>query len=218
MNNMLIKYIKELIKINYSVDYITHTIQPGDSLNKIAKQYDIAVSSILIQNPSINPNYIYCGQRICIPVRKPFNIKLAEKYTSYPKVAEEITPIEEDESPTTPMEKEVTTPPKEEEVTPPKVREKRKIDVSGKWDTNWGEMILEQTGNNVTGTYEWDNGRISGILSGNLMTGSWSEAPTYSPPRDAGKVDITFEQDAFSGRWGYESEPLSGIWEGTRIY
>ena len=95
---MLVKYIKELIKINYSVDFITHTIQPGDSLNKIAKQYDSAVSSILLQNPTINPNYIYCGQRICIPVRKPSNIKLVEKYTSFPKVAEEITPIKDDES------------------------------------------------------------------------------------------------------------------------
>ena len=49
-------------------------------------------------------------------------------------------------------------------------------------------MKLIQVGNKVTGTYENDNGRISGTVSGDTLEGDWSEAPTYSPPDDAGEI------------------------------
>lgn len=91
------------------------------------------------------------------------------------------------------------------------------LNVSGKWDTNWGEMILNQSGTKVTGTYTHDNGKIEGVLKGNVMTGTWSESLTYSPPKDAGKVELTFTDNSFKGKWGYGDDKLTGSWSGTRI-
>jgi LysM repeat protein len=42
-------------------------IQPGDTLYKIAQEYNVTIASILEANPSIDPNYLRVGQRICIP-------------------------------------------------------------------------------------------------------------------------------------------------------
>lgn len=41
-----------------------YTIQPGDNLGKIAKQYNISVDDILQLNKIDNPNIIYTGQKI----------------------------------------------------------------------------------------------------------------------------------------------------------
>lgn len=50
-----------------------YLIRPGDSLYKIAQIYNVSVASILKANPSINPNYLRVGQRICIPQACPSN-------------------------------------------------------------------------------------------------------------------------------------------------
>ncbi|QED47841.1 glycosyl hydrolase family 18 protein [Cytobacillus dafuensis] len=42
-------------------------ILPGDSIWKIAQQYNTNVNLILLANPSINPNNLYIGQKINIP-------------------------------------------------------------------------------------------------------------------------------------------------------
>lgn len=83
---------------------------------------------------------------------------------------------------------------------------------TGKWDTGHnGLMTLTQTGNSVTGVYEHEGGRITGIVSGNVFTGTWSEAPSYRPPDDAGDMEFTLAADgkSFTGRWRYDS---SGNW------
>lgn len=47
---------------------ITYTVQPGDSLWKIAVKYEIGVSEIIGANPQIsNPNLIYPGQKVYVP-------------------------------------------------------------------------------------------------------------------------------------------------------
>lgn len=47
---------------------ITYTVQPGDSLWKIAVKYEIGVSEIIGANPQIsNPNMIYPGQKVSVP-------------------------------------------------------------------------------------------------------------------------------------------------------
>lgn len=91
------------------------------------------------------------------------------------------------------------------------------IDVSGKWNTNFGEMILNQSGTTVTGTYTHDKGRIEGVLKGNVFIGTWSEAPTYSPSHDAGKVKLIFNNDSFTGKWGSGDDEPTNPWTGTRI-
>jgi hypothetical protein len=82
-------------------------------------------------------------------------------------------------------------------------------------------MVLVQTGNNVTGTYEYQGGRITGTVSGNTLTGTWSESTTYSPPDDAGDVVLTMSGDCHSitGQWRYGSTgDWDGSWSGTRAY
>ena len=88
----------------------------------------------------------------------------------------------------------------------------------GEWDSNWGKMILTQNGSIVTGTYTHDNGRINGTISGNVFTGTWSESASYSPPNDAGDMELTMAADgkSFSGKWRYGSEGSWGNWEGGK--
>jgi hypothetical protein len=89
---------------------------------------------------------------------------------------------------------------------------------AGTWSTNWGTMVLSQSGNQVTGTYTWDSGHIVGTVSGNVLTGTWSEAPTYAPPDDAGDVVLTISPDgqSLSGQWRYDSAGSWYGWSGTR--
>ena len=94
-------------------------------------------------------------------------------------------------------------------------------DFSGKWSTtNFGGMTLIQNGNSVSGSYSHDNGKISGTVTGNILKGTWSEAPSYSPSDDAGDMEFTLAQDgnSWTGRWRYGSSgDWYPDWTGTRI-
>lgn len=48
-------------------NHTAYIIQPGDTLYNIAKTYRVTIASILEANPSVEPNYLRVGQRICIP-------------------------------------------------------------------------------------------------------------------------------------------------------
>ncbi|NPV93325.1 MAG: S-layer homology domain-containing protein [Firmicutes bacterium] len=87
---------------------------------------------------------------------------------------------------------------------------------TGEWETNWGDMILTQTGAKVSGTYTHDDGKIEGTVSGSTLTGTWSEAPSYAPPGDAEEVEFVMSPDgkSFTGKWRYGSEGAWGNWEG----
>ncbi len=61
---------------------------------------------------------------------------------------------------------------------------------NGEWQSKWGRMVIVQNGNNITGTYQHDNGKIKGVIQGNKLTGTWSEAPTYLPPNDSGEFEM----------------------------
>jgi len=91
----------------------------------------------------------------------------------------------------------------------------------GDWKTEqWGKLYLFQEGNKVTGEYEHDNGKLVGAVSGGTLTGTWSEAPSYSPPDDAGDVELTMAPggNSFTGRWRYGSSgDWDGTWNGVRI-
>lgn len=88
----------------------------------------------------------------------------------------------------------------------------------GEWDTNWGKMILTQNDNIVTGTYVHDSGKISGKVSGNKLTGTWSESPSYAAPNDAGDIEFTMSNDgkSFTGSWRYGSSGSWSNWEGGK--
>ena len=52
-------------------DHTVRTVQPGDTLYKIAQAHHVSLSEILASNPGINPDYLVIGQRICIPLVCP---------------------------------------------------------------------------------------------------------------------------------------------------
>ena len=84
---------------------------------------------------------------------------------------------------------------------------------AGKWNTTYGEMVLEQKGESVTGRYEHDQGRINGIAKGSTLTGTWSELPSYQPSDDAGDIVVNLDDcNSWSGKWRYGS---TGAFTGT---
>lgn len=53
---------------NVSFAQQTYTVQPGDSLWKIAVRYQVGISELIQANPQFkNPNLIYPGQKVNIP-------------------------------------------------------------------------------------------------------------------------------------------------------
>lgn len=50
-----------------AVATISHTVQPGDSLIKLARRYGVTVEAILAANSISNPNHIEVGTTLLIP-------------------------------------------------------------------------------------------------------------------------------------------------------
>jgi len=95
---------------------------------------------------------------------------------------------------------------------------------SGTWDTNWGTMYLTQSLGHVTGTYDYQGGKIEGYISknltGDILVGTWSEEPSYAPPDDAGDIEFIMASDfnSFTGHWRYGSSgDWYSDWTGTRV-
>lgn len=55
-------------------EYTAYIIRAGDTLYAIARRFNVSIESILEANPSIEPNFLRIGQRICIPVCPPNHI------------------------------------------------------------------------------------------------------------------------------------------------
>ncbi len=89
---------------------------------------------------------------------------------------------------------------------------------TGAWETNWGRMDLQQSGDNVTGTYVRQSGKMVGRVAGNVLSGTWTEAPTYRPPKDEGDYEFSLLPgcNAFDGRWRYTGESRWRPWTGKR--
>ncbi|MBT8439007.1 MAG: hypothetical protein KJO91_04710 [Gammaproteobacteria bacterium] len=91
------------------------------------------------------------------------------------------------------------------------------VSFTGRWKTNWGIMTLN---NNGSGNYTHDKGKITGSVNGRTLKGTWSEAPSYSPPNDAGDVEFTLSEDgdSFSGKWRYGAKgKFKSGWHGSRV-
>src|SRR3712207_1737081 len=57
------------------------------------------------------------------------------------------------------------------------------LDVSGRWQTNYGVVTLTQTGSHITGAYAGGEGGVTGELNGNQVTGYWQRSgPTVLCP------------------------------------
>ena len=98
-------------------------------------------------------------------------------------------------------------------------------DWTGVWETNWGRMLIWQDGNLVRGTYDWEDGRLTGHVEGSRLYFIWREEPTYSGDIDAGPgyFDLSSDDLSFSGAWGYgetvgwQAMITAGGWDGTRV-
>jgi hypothetical protein len=93
-------------------------------------------------------------------------------------------------------------------------------DWTGVWNTTYGRLELRQSGQDVVGYYDNDQGRITGTVTETWLVGTWSEAPTYLPPDDAGDFELNFTDgcNGFEGRWRHGSSgPWWTDWNGSRI-
>lgn len=90
----------------------------------------------------------------------------------------------------------------------------------GFWDTNFGVLEIEEiTDRKVTGTYTHDSGKITGSIKGNILSGTWSEEPSYLPPKDAGDFEFTLKSDglSFIGKYRYGSSGTWKTWDGEKL-
>ncbi len=80
----------------------------------------------------------------------------------------------------------------------------------GSWDTNQGNMQLEQSGNRVTGTYG-SSGKVDGTVTGNVLRG------TYQWTSKSGVFELTMSADgtSFAGEWSRTG--AKGAWSGKRV-
>jgi len=94
----------------------------------------------------------------------------------------------------------------------------------GRWQTEWGTIELKVKDRKLTGTYPHDSGRLEGTVSldGMTVTGTWSEAPTFKPPKDAGEFEFKLSEDGkkFKGLYWYgkrQAKVAGKIWDGKKI-
>ncbi len=101
-------------------------------------------------------------------------------------------------------------------------------DVTGTWETNWGNLHLYRYGDTIVGWYEEDCGEIYGYMRDpHTLVATWAENSSNQRCDKAlhgryyiGKVIMKFNEDftKFSGIWGYcDDEPTYTDWEGTRL-
>ena len=50
------------------------------------------------------------------------------------------------------------------------------VSMSGKWNTDFGLAEISEDGDNVTGSYPFESGKIFGTRSGNRLTGQWIQS------------------------------------------
>jgi outer membrane protein OmpA-like peptidoglycan-associated protein len=89
-------------------------------------------------------------------------------------------------------------------------------DVTGTYESSFGNFHIRQQGTSITGCYEHDEGLISGGIDGRTMSLRWKEAGD-----DMGPAIMVFTPDAkqFFGLWWHQGDEGSGgsDWNGTRI-
>ena len=52
-----------------ATQYITHTLQPGENLTKLAQQYGVTIEEILKANTILNPDEVQAGTVLRIPIK-----------------------------------------------------------------------------------------------------------------------------------------------------
>ena len=84
--------------------------------------------------------------------------------------------------------------------------------VAGTYQTDFNEMILQINGIYVTGTYKYADGKVEGTLSGNKLTGTWTQN------NGKGRIEFIFNSNftAFTGKWGNGNNIPTSKWNGHK--
>ncbi len=96
--------------------------------------------------------------------------------------------------------------------------------VAGTWKFDWGNLNLQQNGNQVSGTYTEDAGQVGGTMTGNVLSGYWSEntsdkrcATPLNGRYHWGRMQLQFTNSEFVGQWGYCNDPMNSQLKGTAV-
>ncbi len=86
---------------------------------------------------------------------------------------------------------------------------------AGRYNTNWGEVILSQTGDHVTGSYSGKfTGTITRTVKADQLHFEWKQPNDQS---GHGVFALSPDGRTLAGTWGLnESETNGGDWSGTR--
>jgi outer membrane protein OmpA-like peptidoglycan-associated protein len=85
--------------------------------------------------------------------------------------------------------------------------------IAGVYDTNYNLLRLEQSGNNIAGCYDWDNGTLSGTTDGRVIRFQWTED---GPQIGTAVMVLTSDGRFLNGLW-YEHGKYRGLWFGKRV-
>ncbi len=99
---------------------------------------------------------------------------------------------------------------------------------TGTWNTTWTEdanwsvdvIRITQTGSSVKGIYEVGNGTISGNVTGNSLTGVWSEVDGEDAYEGTFEFVMSADKNSFTGKWANIGEDLANStypWNGVRV-
>lgn len=84
---------------------------------------------------------------------------------------------------------------------------------NGLWNTTDGNLILQQVGNKVTGTYK-NVGTVDGIY--NTQTRKLKGTFYNNNTKKTGHFEFDFEGNTFKGKWGWTAAMTDGNWNGTK--
>lgn len=77
--------------------------------------------------------------------------------------------------------------------------------IAGSYDSNYGEVVLQQSGARITGSYQCcGGGTIRGYMRGNTINFTWQQ------PGATGQGVWTYKNGRLTGTWGYDSSATSG--------
>jgi outer membrane protein OmpA-like peptidoglycan-associated protein len=87
------------------------------------------------------------------------------------------------------------------------------LDVSGTYESDYGDFHLRQQGTSVTGCYEYNEGVLNGGIEGRIMKFTWQEGDVKGPA----VMVFTSDVEKFFGLWWSEGQVgEAGIWNGVK--
>ena len=87
-------------------------------------------------------------------------------------------------------------------------------DLSGTWKTNLVDLHLTQSGNAVSGTYDYEGGKLEGTITGNRLDYAWNQT---NGKKGRGYFIISDDWNSVSGSYGYNDDAANGgEWKGTK--